>query len=89
MEKKVITCVYCGQAYPEGTPTHGACILSEHIKVCEKHPLKFALEKIKKLREALFSFIGVSTYEEFIKIKKIFPEAMQILFDTDDEEEVR
>ena len=37
-----ITCVYCGQAYPEHTPTHGADVkvLTNHIKVCSKHPMK-------------------------------------------------
>ena len=36
----VVTCVYCGMEYPEGTPTHGASVLTEHIKVCKKHPMR-------------------------------------------------
>src|ERR1041385_714296 len=38
----IITCVYCGQAYPENTPTHGAdvAVLTEHIKTCKKHPMR-------------------------------------------------
>ena len=45
MEKtpNTLTCVYCGMAYPEGTPPHGARILTEHIKVCEKHPMRQAM----------------------------------------------
>jgi len=35
-----LTCVYCGHEYPEGTPPHGAQILTDHIRVCEKHPLR-------------------------------------------------
>ena len=53
----ILTCVYCGEAYPEGTPPHGAQILTEHIKVCEKHPMA-------KLRKALADLVGASTKEE-------------------------
>jgi hypothetical protein len=35
----ILTCVYCGMAYPEGTPPHGSKILTDHIKICEKHPM--------------------------------------------------
>lgn len=52
-----LTCVYCGMAYPEGTPPHGAKILTDHIKVCEKHPMF-------KLRKALADLVGASTKEE-------------------------
>ena len=40
MDKITVTCVYCGLAYPDETPTHGAEILTDHIKVCEKHPMR-------------------------------------------------
>lgn len=59
-----LTCVYCGMAYPEGTPPHGAQILTEHIKVCEKHPLRAAEAKIAKLREALIFLVGESRKEK-------------------------
>ena len=55
-----LTCVYCGMAYPEGTPPHGAQILTDHIKICEKHPLREAEAKISKLRAALVGLIGAS-----------------------------
>ena len=47
----VITCVYCGQAYPENTPTHGADVkvLTEHIKVCPKHPMKAMREALEQI----------------------------------------
>ena len=53
----ILTCVYCGMAYPEGTPPHGSKVLTDHIKVCEKHPMR-------KLREALVGLVGASTKEE-------------------------
>jgi hypothetical protein len=52
-----LTCVYCGMAYPEGTPPHGSKVLTDHIKVCEKHPMY-------KLRKALADMVGASTKEE-------------------------
>jgi len=55
--RHTLTCVYCGMAYPEGTPPHGAQILTDHIKVCEKHPMR-------KLRSALVGLVGASTKTE-------------------------
>lgn len=55
--RNVLTCVYCGMAYPEGTPPHGSKVLTDHIKVCPKHPMA-------KLRKALSDMIGASTKEE-------------------------
>ena len=65
----VLTCVYCGHQYPEGTPPHGSDVLTEHTRVCEKHPLRAAEEKIKKLREALFGLIGVTNKDELEKME--------------------
>ena len=59
-----LTCVYCGMAYPEGTPPHGAQILTDHIRVCEKHPMRRAEAKIFILRKALMDLIGASNEEE-------------------------
>ena len=61
---KTLTCVYCGMAYPEGTPPHGAKVLTDHIKICEKHPMREAEDTILKLRRALAGLVGVSTKQE-------------------------
>jgi len=50
---QTLTCVYCGKEYPPGSPAHGASVLTEHIKVCEKHPLRAAEKDIARLRVAL------------------------------------
>lgn len=55
--KNILTCVYCSQEYPEGTPASKAKILTDHIKVCEKHPMA-------KLRKALVGLVGVDTLPE-------------------------
>ena len=65
MDPRILTCVYCGMAYPEGTPPHGNKILTYHIKVCEKHPMA-------KLRKALADLVGASTKDEL--------EAMELAF---------
>ena len=57
-DKKLVTCVYCGHEYPNETPTHGAQVLKDHIKVCKKHPMREAEEKINILRTALVGLIG-------------------------------
>ena len=49
----ILICVYCGMPYPEGTPPHSAKILTEHIKTCEKHPLKKAMDSIQLLQDTL------------------------------------
>jgi len=59
-----LTCVYCGEAYPEGTPPHGAQVLTDHIRVCEKHPLRKAEDAILRLKSALVGLVGVSTKRE-------------------------
>ncbi len=59
-----LTCVYCGQAYPPGTPSHGAQVLTDHIRVCEKHPMRQVEADKAKLRTALVGLVGVETKEE-------------------------
>lgn len=60
----VVTCVYCGHEYPEGTPTAKHDLLTAHIKVCEMHPMREAEARIKRLRKALSGLIGAETKEE-------------------------
>ena len=64
--EKIITCVYCGMAYPSGTPAHGSdvSVLTDHIKVCEKHPMRESEVKITTLRKALSGLIGVSSRKD-------------------------
>ena len=60
----VLTCVYCGARYPEGTPPHGAAILTDHIRICEKHPMRRLEEEKKLLRLALIGLVGAEEKEE-------------------------
>ncbi len=63
-ESRVLTCVYCGQEYPQGTPAAGHEILTEHIKVCEKHPMRKLQQDHDSLRRALAGLVGADTLEE-------------------------
>jgi hypothetical protein len=83
--KNTLTCVYCGEAYPEGTPPHGSKVLTDHIKTCESHPLRDAEKLIAKMRLALEILVGVSTREEleqmrdFMKIMSNDPRSKECL----------
>lgn len=52
-EKRKVTCVYCGQEYPEGTPASQDAALTAHIEVCSEHPLYEARAQIATLEAAL------------------------------------
>ncbi len=51
--ERTLTCVYCGHAYPPGSPTHGADVLTAHVKVCEKHPMRAAEARLARKDELL------------------------------------
>jgi len=63
-EKRILTCVYCGHEYPQETPAWGNKILTDHIRICPKHPMKKAEADIALLRDALVGMIGVDTERE-------------------------
>ena len=63
-ENRVLTCVYCGMEYPQDTPAWGSDVLTEHIKICEKHPMRKAEATIAKLKSALAGLVGASKKEE-------------------------
>jgi len=55
---RVLTCVYCGQ----DTPAWGDQVLTDHIKNCEKHPMR-------KIRKALAALVGADTIAELEAIE--------------------
>lgn len=64
----VLTCVYCGHEYPDGTPSAKHKLLTDHIRVCEKHPLRSAEEQIKKLVRALSALMGVTSKNDIVNM---------------------
>ena len=63
-EARVLTCVYCGMEYPQGSPTWGNEILTNHIRICEKHPMRKLEVDKALLRKALIGLVGVETIPE-------------------------
>lgn len=81
---RVLTCVYCGHEYPQDTPAHGSQELTEHIKVCERHPMRKAQADVAMLRSALVGLIGADTEQELREMEAMMrllpaPEADKIV----------
>jgi uncharacterized protein len=68
-EGGVLTCVYCGHEYPQDTPADGSQVLTDHIKVCEKHPMRKAEHDITLLRNALIGLVGVDGRHDLIMLE--------------------
>ncbi len=66
---RVLTCVYCGHEYPQDTPACGDEVLTEHIKICEKHPIREAEEKLRIVGEALKALY--EEYAEYIRANNL------------------
>ena len=71
---QTLTCVYCGKEYPPGSPTHGSEVLTEHIRQCDKHPMRAVEQSRDKLRVALVSLVGVDGKEELTEMAKAMRE---------------
>ncbi len=46
---QILTCAYCGHAYPKGTAASGVKVLTDHLTVCEKHPMRQLEAKVVEL----------------------------------------
>ena len=64
MGERVLTCVYCGHEYPQGSPTWGHKVLTDHIAECEKHPMRAVILERDRLRSALVGLVGASEPDE-------------------------
>lgn len=52
-KQRIVTCVYCGHQFEDGTPTSQDARLTEHIRVCEKHPMREVEAQLQEARELL------------------------------------
>jgi hypothetical protein len=59
--ERVLTCVYCGEAYPPGSPTHGADVLTAHVRTCAKHPMRAAEAEVERLRAAIADVVDFAS----------------------------
>ena len=84
MNGRILTCVYCGYEYPQDTPAAGSQVLTDHIRVCSKHPMRKAEADIALLRSALVGLIGADTEQELREMEAMMrllpaPEADKIV----------
>ena len=84
MNGRILTCVYCGHEYPQNTPSAGSEVLTEHIKVCGRHPMRKAEADIALLRSALAGLIGADTEQELREMETMMrllpaPEADKVV----------
>jgi len=68
-----VTCAFCGQEYPRGTPRHGDGELSAHIKTCAKHPMRAVERELAEARENA-DFLRDSIGECHLMISRKTPE---------------
>jgi hypothetical protein len=59
-EDKVVRCAFCGEAYPEGTPTSKHDNLVAHIKVCQLHPMRDIEEYCERMLKGLLWYIDIT-----------------------------
>lgn len=75
MSDTVVTCVYCGHEYPDGTPTAKAELLTAHIKTCHKHPMRQAEADVKTLWDALAEVVGATDRKELQQMREFISTA--------------
>lgn len=56
---RVLTCVYCGHAYPPGTPAHSTELLTQHVMTCERHPLSSVIRERDEAKRDLNVILGL------------------------------
>lgn len=59
-----VTCAFCGEEFPRGTPRHGDGLLAEHMRTCVQHPLADAQQRIARLEQALRDWITFTEQAE-------------------------
>lgn len=50
---RTLRCAFCGEAYPPGTPATQHQLLTEHVLVCAKHPMREVVAEKLKAMDAL------------------------------------
>lgn len=47
LDKRVLTCAFCGRAYPPSTPPTQHAALTQHVHECTKHPLRARIVELE------------------------------------------
>lgn len=54
----VLSCAYCGLEYPSDTPASQGYALYQHLRSCEKHPMKELLDFVKYIKAHISNTIN-------------------------------
>ncbi|MCE5265702.1 MAG: hypothetical protein LLG97_19510 [Deltaproteobacteria bacterium] len=82
-DSRVVTCVFCGRAYPPGTPPSNHAALVAHVEECPKHPMR----KYKLRAEAAEGYLAVcrdvltltgNSEEELSRMKELLVSCGQV-----------
>lgn len=57
-EQRVLTCAFCGEVYPPGTPESNHAALTAHVKVCTKHPMRDTERVLRALMGRVLNAMG-------------------------------
>jgi len=58
--ERVLTCAFCGDAYPPGTPENNDAALTAHVRVCLRHPMREAERERDAARAEIASLRAAS-----------------------------
>lgn len=62
----VLTCAFCGEAYPGGTPSTQHAELTAHIFKCESHPLKETITCLRLVLDSVDYGAGACRQNEMV-----------------------
>jgi len=74
--KRDTFCAYCGIKFPDYTPKYERKILTDHIKICSKHPMRELEEVNEELVEALRIIILYIVHGPVEMISKVARDAI-------------
>ena len=74
--KRDTYCAFCGLKYPDYTPKFERKVLTNHIKICSKHPMRELEEVNEELVEALRIIILYIVHGPVEMISKVARDAL-------------
>ena len=54
--ERVLTCAFCGESYPPGTPGSNHEALTAHVMVCVKHPMRAVEAENARMRQLIVDY---------------------------------
>jgi hypothetical protein len=66
----VLTCAFCGYAYPPGTPSSNVETLTKHVAVCPEHPMAKDRARLDRLAIAVQRFRNVEMLGPMIRLRR-------------------